>query len=259
MKIAHISDIHVHFGGDFNETMFEKGVRLVNKCEPDVIMITGDITTMGLLKEYECAQEKLKGFTSEYLVIPGNHDERNLGYVLFPEFFGRTSFIKEYGEKVTIIGLATSEPDKDEGRLGRHRHTFIEEGVACKSNVTVIGFHHHVIPVPKSGREHNIIEDAGETLDILLRHEVPLVLMGHRHVQYGVKIHQTLLVNAGTFSSTRTRGHFGNTFNLIDVDGTQIMVSVVDIEKEKIAPMIVFDPATGCYRNRYYDVHAEIR
>jgi 3',5'-cyclic AMP phosphodiesterase CpdA len=149
------------------------------------------------------------------------------------------------------VGLASSEPDKDNGRLGRGRHKRIEEGI-LKNKTTVIGFHHHVIPVPNSGRETNIIDDAGETLDIILKNEVPLVLMGHRHVPWGVKIHKSLFVHAGTFSCKRTRAHFGYTFNIIDVDEKDIEVSVIDILKDKSKKVIDFDLEECVCKNHYY-------
>ena len=118
--------------------------------------------------------------------------------------------------------------------------------------MTIIGFHHHVIPVPNSGRETNIIEDAGETLDIILKNEIPLVLMGHRHVPWAVKIHKSLLVNAGTFSCTRTRAHFGNTFNIIEIDEDEIEIFVVNINEDKKKKMIEFNLSDGCCENRYF-------
>jgi len=251
MKIAHISDIHCNFGTDFNEKIYEKATLMVNKIGADLVFISGDLTTDGLLSEYELAKEKLKKINGKIAIVPGNHDERNLGWKLFPEFFGETDFIHKYDE-IKLIGLASSEPDRDDGRLGRGRHKLIEEGI--KSNkTTIISFHHHVIPVPHSGRETNIIEDAGETLDIILKNEVPLVLMGHRHVPWAVKIHKTLLVNAGTFSCNRTRAHFGNTFNIIDIEDDKIKVSVVNIRKEKEKKMIKFNLTDGCCENKYYD------
>lgn len=257
MRIVHISDIHANYGSDFNEKTFDKAVKILNKFEADIIFISGDLTTEGLLSEYELASEKLKMLEGEIVVVPGNHDERNLGFKLFPEFFGKPTFIHEY-EELTLLGLASSEPDKDDGRLGRRRHKLIEEGIRKNKKMTIIGFHHHLIPIPNSGREKNIIEDAGETLDIVLRNEVPLVLMGHRHVPYGVKIHNTLLVNAGTFSCNRTRAHFGYTFNIIDIEENSVVVTVVDIEKEKQKKMITFNPVDGSCINRYYDSEARI-
>jgi 3',5'-cyclic AMP phosphodiesterase CpdA len=252
MKIAHISDIHCNYGKDFNEKIFEKAVKILNKVDSDIIFISGDITTDGLLYEYELAEEKLKKIEGKLVIIPGNHDERNLGFKLFPEFFGETDYVNTYDD-VCLVGLASSEPDRDDGRLGRGRHKLIEQGIKNRDKMAVIGFHHHVIPVPNSGRETNIIEDAGETLDILLKNEVPLVLMGHRHVPWAVKIHKTLLVNAGTFSCNRTRAHFGNTFNVVDIDDDEIEVKVIDIQKDKERKMIEFNLKDGCCKNKYYD------
>jgi len=251
MRIAHISDIHCNYGTDFNEKVFEKAVAQVNKLDADIVFISGDLTTDGLLSEYELANKKLKEIKSKLVIVPGNHDERNLGFKLFPEFFGETDFIHSYDD-IVLVGLASSEPDKDDGRLGRGRHKLIEQGIKKDDKMTIIGFHHHLIPVPNSGRETNIIEDAGETLDIILRNEVPLVLMGHRHVPWAVKIHKTLLVNAGTFSCNRTRAHFGNTFNIIDIDKDDIEVRVVNIRKEKEEKMIKFNLSDGCCENKYY-------
>ena len=252
MRIAHISDIHCNYGTDFNEKVFDKAVKMVNKLDADIIFVSGDLTTDGLLSEYDLAKEKLKEIDGKLVIVPGNHDERNLGWELFPEFFGETDFVNTYDD-VILVGLASSEPDKDDGRLGRGRHRLIEQGVKKDDKLAVIGFHHHVIPVPNSGRETNIIEDAGETLDILLKNNIPLVLMGHRHVPFGVKIHKTLLVNAGTFSCNRTRAHFGNTFNIVDIKDDEIEVRVVNIRKEKEKKTIEFNLHDGCCTNRYYD------
>ena len=251
MRIAHISDLHFNFGSDFNNKIFEKAVPILNKTEADLIFISGDLTTDGLLPEYEYAKEKLKNVKGKLVTVPGNHDERNLGWKLFPEFFGDTDFIHKHDD-ISLVGLASSEPDRDYGRLGRGRQKIIEDSIK-KNKTTIVGFHHHVIPVPNSGRETNIIEDAGETLDIILKNKVPLVLMGHRHVPGGVKIHKTLFVNAGTFSCTRTRAHFGNTFNIIDIDDGDIEVTVVNISKDKNKKMIEFNIFDDCCENRYYN------
>ena len=59
MRIAHISDIHFNFGTDFNKKIFEKAVSILNKVDADLIFISGDLTSEGLLHEYELAKEKL--------------------------------------------------------------------------------------------------------------------------------------------------------------------------------------------------------
>jgi Icc protein len=252
MKIAHISDIHFTYGTDFNEKVYSKAVKILNKINPDLIFISGDLTTDGLLSEYDLAREKIKEIKNKTLVVPGNHDERNLGFKLFREVFGEADFIYNH-DNINLVALASSEPDKDDGRLGRGRHERIEQAIKKKNKMTIIGFHHHLIPVPNSGREANIIEDAGETLDIILKNEIPLVLMGHRHVPWAVKIHKTLLVNAGTFSCNRTRAHFGYTFNIIDIKRDKINITVVNIRNDEQKKIIEFNLKDGSYINKNYD------
>ncbi|MDG6219463.1 MAG: metallophosphoesterase, partial [Candidatus Thermoplasmatota archaeon] len=60
MRIAHISDIHCHKGSDFNPEMFTKSTRRLNKYDVDLVFVSGDLTTMGLLVEYEMAEKKLE-------------------------------------------------------------------------------------------------------------------------------------------------------------------------------------------------------
>ena len=58
MRIAHISDIHCYHGTDFNEKVFEKAVKILNGLDADLVFISGDLTTEGLVSEYELAKKK---------------------------------------------------------------------------------------------------------------------------------------------------------------------------------------------------------
>ena len=51
MQIVQISDLHV--GSQFIQEKFDILVEEVNELNPDVIIITGDLTNEGLMKEYE--------------------------------------------------------------------------------------------------------------------------------------------------------------------------------------------------------------
>lgn len=253
IRIAHISDPHIAQANEFKEEIFEKGLKTVNSLKPeaDLVFISGDITLEGTLPEYELAKDKIEGFESVTMIIPGNHDARHLGYQLFEEFFGRLEFKKEVGD-VGILGLDSSEPDRDEGHIGRDKYRWVEEGLRSTEKLKIVGLHHHIVPVPNSGREQNIINDAGGLMDLVLRNDVSLILMGHRHVPYAVRVHNTLMVNAGTFSSTRTRAHLGNSFNIIDTHDRAIKITAYNIEKEKEKVMVEFDRDKDTYINRYY-------
>jgi predicted phosphodiesterase len=54
----------------------------------------------------------------------------------------------------------------------------------------MFGFHHHIIPYLYPGREKNIGRDAGETLTFSAQ-RMPVVLRGHSHVPYAVKVNDT--------------------------------------------------------------------
>src|SRR5690348_51991 len=88
LRIAQISD--VHFGGGLSlpaETM-DDIVERVRAIDPDIVVVAGDLTTDGYEWEYEQAAEWYARITYPKIVIPGNHDSRNVGYVHFRRLFG---------------------------------------------------------------------------------------------------------------------------------------------------------------------------
>lgn len=54
-------------------------------------------------------------------------------------------------------------------------------------------------------RERNVLENAGDILYMLLKADVDLVLLGHRHYPNLHQIENTVFLNAGTASSSKTR------------------------------------------------------
>ncbi|MCS7135751.1 MAG: metallophosphoesterase [Nitrososphaerota archaeon] len=236
-RIAHISDTHITRHGQFDENIFNMGLEALDTLspKPDILVHTGDLTDNGILPDYELAVDKLKSMKYKYIIAPGNHDERNYGHSLFKEMFGFLDFEVDEGWAKFVV-LNSPQPDRDEGRLGRRRQLYLEEVLKSTraEKLKIVVFHHHLVPVPYSGREVNVLEDAGDVLDIILQNHVHLVLMGHRHVRHTIKIDETVLVNAGTFSCIRTRGRFLHSFNVIDIlsDGT-INVLEVDIKTKE--------------------------
>jgi 3',5'-cyclic AMP phosphodiesterase CpdA len=124
----------------------------------------------------------------------------------------------------TIVAADSSEPDLDNGQIGRGRYRWIEEQFAVDAELRVFVLHHHLLPVPGTGRERNIVNDAGDTLETLQRAQVDLVLAGHKHVPYAWRLENLFVVNAGTVSSSRLRGNGRPCYNVIEVDGTHVDV-----------------------------------
>jgi Icc protein len=221
--IAHISDLHCG-GVYFVPNLLERAIDEVNDLNPDVVICTGDLTTFGFRAEYQQAREYLDRLECEaFVVIPGNHDSRNVGYVHFEELFGdRNSTLRK--NDVTIVAVDSTEPDLDHGQIGRGRYRWIEEQFDGDAKLKVFVMHHHLLPVPGTGRERNIVYDAGDAIECLQRSGVDLVLCGHKHVPYAWRLEDLFIVNAGTVSSLRLRGHTRPCYNVIEVQESHVDV-----------------------------------
>ena len=214
--IAQISDFHcgsIYYRPELAEAMIEE----VNALSPDIVAVTGDLTDMGLHDDYLKARALLDGIECErMLVVPGNHDARNVGEVHFESLFGpRSSEIVLEG--VHLLGIDSSEPDLDSGRVGRDRYRWIEERLAEPSEFKILAIHHHLVPVPGTGRERNVVADAGDLLRVLTENGVDLVLCGHKHVPNVWRLEDLFIVNAGTACSVRLRGREQPCYNVLEV------------------------------------------
>lgn len=231
----HISDTHISPFGGFFERNFDIMSEQINKIKPDLVMHSGDITHEGLLEDYKLAKKKLEQIESELLIIPGNHDSRNLGHIIYPNYFGK-KFVTKQADDVGIGAFDTSVPDVDEGRLGRTGQEHLKELIKDYFGlVKIISIHHHLIPIPEAGRARNTIDDAGDVLKLITEENVDLVLMGHRHVPYITKVENTIMSNAGTLSSTKTRGYHGHSFNLINLDRKVVKIEVIKLLEDQFS------------------------
>jgi 3',5'-cyclic-AMP phosphodiesterase len=221
--IVQLSDLHC--GQQFFlPNLLERAVAEVNDLAPDVVVVSGDLTSNGFKDEYALAKQYLSGLECESMVvIPGNHDSRNVGYVHFEELFGERNSVLRVGG-ATIVAVDSTEPDLDNGQIGRGRYGWIEEQFAAPAELRVFVLHHHLLSVPGTGRERNIVNDAGDALECLQRARVDLVLCGHKHVPYAWRLEDLFVVNAGTVSSARLRGNGRPCYNVIEVDGTHVDV-----------------------------------
>src|SRR5574338_1633952 len=223
-RIAHLSDLHCG-GPYFEAALLERAILEINELEPDIVICTGDLTTFGFKHEYQLARQYLDQLNCDaFVVVPGNHDARNVGYVHFEELFGnRASVLRKDG--VTVVAVDSTEPDLDHGQIGRGRYPWIEEQFAAEpSQFRIFVLHHHLLPVPGTGRERNVVYDAGDAIECLLRSGVHLVLSGHKHVPYAWRLENMFVVNAGTVSSLRLRGHTRPCYNVVEVCGSHVDV-----------------------------------
>lgn len=235
--IVHISDLHLSLN-DFNESSFLKAVDEINAINPDMILLTGDLTDHGYYNEYVEATKYLAMFESPLFAIPGNHDSRNIGYETFEDIIGERSWkLTKEDSNLVVIGLDSSSPDINTGNIGRPQQLWMENELnqcLLNSNFSVVAMHHHAIPIPKTGRERNILSDAGDILQSLIDHEVNLVLCGHKHVPHLWKMETTLFVSAGSLSSRKLRGKDVNSYNTIKIKDDHLEIFLNRLDGNKI-------------------------
>jgi 3',5'-cyclic-AMP phosphodiesterase len=251
LTICQISDIHCG-SPYFIPDLLERSILEINDLEPVAVVVSGDLTNAGYRQEFELAAEYVRRFDCEnVMVIPGNHDSRNVGYVHFERLFGERYSCIDF-EDAVMVGVDSSEPDLNDGRVGREHYGFIRDSFArAEERLKIFVIHHHLIPIPGTGRERNIIFDAGDVLELLDEVGTDLVLSGHKHVPYSWKLENMFIVNAGTASTTRLRGNTRPCYNIIQIEDGHVRVFRKYPFKERELT-IDFDSATREY-SRFED------
>jgi 3',5'-cyclic-AMP phosphodiesterase len=234
LRLAQISDIHCG-EGSFNEPLMRSTIERVNWMEPDAVLVVGDLTAKGYEWEFEEASRWLGGIEAPKVVIPGNHDFRNVGYIHFKALFGdgfcrlHEAFDPIRAERLastgfTIVGVDSAEPDINEGNVGLEHYPWIRSQFDEPGDIKIFAIHHHLVSIPGTGRERNIITDAGDLLAELDRLGVDLVVAGHKHVPFFWGVNGMLICNSGTAATRRLRGRTPPSWNEIVVDASTIKV-----------------------------------
>jgi len=257
LTICQISDIHCG-SPYFISDLLERSILEINDLEPTAVVVSGDLTNAGYRQEFETAAEYIQRFDCpNVMVIPGNHDSRNVGYIHFERLFGDRYSCIEF-EDAVMVGIDSSEPDLNDGRVGREHYDFIHDTFAqTEDKLKIFVIHHHLIPIPGTGRERNIIYDAGDVLELLADTQVDLVLSGHKHVPYSWKLEDMFIVNAGTASTTRLRGNTRPCYNVIEIEDGRVRVFRKYPFKDREL-IVDFDAQTHEYRH-YEEIQGDGR
>ena len=235
--IAHISDLHVS-NNDFNEAAYLKAVDEINALGADMIILTGDLTNNGYYTQFLKAKEYLQMFEAPLFAIPGNHDAKNLGYQTFEELIGESSWkLTKDDENLVVLGLDSTSPDLSEGHIGKLQQIWMENELnkcMVENKFSIVAMHHHIISIPRTGRERNILSDAGDILESVINHEVDIVIGGHKHVPHLWRMDDTLFVNAGSLSSYKLRGKDVNSYNTIKITNKNIEIYLNKLDGNKV-------------------------
>lgn len=232
-KIAQISDIHC---GDsrFDGDLLDYFINHVNEYKPDLVLIAGDLTAAGYLNEFEEAEKYIKKINcNKKIVLAGNHDCKNVGYEHFEKIFGLRyaemvfpkNKIKGLSQSVRIMAVDSNKPDMDEGEVGRNKYKYMDKFFKGKSkDFKILALHHHLVSIPNTGRERNIVYDSGDLLQKIDDLDIDVVLSGHKHVPHCWNLDGVKLISSGTAGTGRVRGSVPPSINFVEISDRDIKI-----------------------------------
>ncbi len=243
-RIIQISD--VHFGEkNFSHELKNNLLGQLENENPDLVIVSGDLTTNGYPHEYEEAAafiDQLRSITKTY-VIPGNHDARNVGLLHYESMIGNRKFVHiDNDGEYAVIGLDSSEPDINDGQIGIDQMEWLKTQLEKipEHMGKIVTFHHHLMPIPQTGRERNILLDSGDLMRLLTDNGVDLVLNGHKHVPNVWMVEKMVTLNSGTVTTRKLRGQTRPSYNQLSFEDEDFYVNLVDTETGKKKQLVYY-------------------
>ena len=262
LRIVQFSDVHCG-EPSFQEPVMRSVIERVNRLEPDIVVVAGDLTAAGYEWEFEQAARWLDQIRFPKVVVPGNHDSRNVGYLHFERRFGerfnryQSDFEAPRAERlrssgVTVVGVDSSQPDLDEGHIGRENYEWIRKQFDRPDHIKLFVIHHHLVPIPGTGRERNIITDAGDLLALLTQLDIDIALSGHKHVPFFWGLNGMLICNSSTAATRRVRGLTPPSWNELRVDASTVKVYTHYVDGRRELSAIFSRKTRSMMREAFY-------
>jgi 3',5'-cyclic AMP phosphodiesterase CpdA len=248
--VVHLSDIHF---GRVDNAILAPLIRSVNQINPDVVAVSGDLTQRARSREFMAAAAFLEALPKPQIVVPGNHDipmHNVLSRFARPLEKYRLYITKDMrpqyvDEEITVLGVNTARSLTIKGgRINRAQVEWLRETLcAMGPEVTRIVVTHHPFDVPEGYDERDLVGRAKMAMGSLATCGADIFLAGHLHIshtgqtakRYRVGGRSALVVQAGTATSTRSRGE-GNSFNVIRIARPDIAIE-----------RMIWDPRAGIF------------
>lgn len=169
-KIALISDSHYHFN-DLKDALTD----INQKNEFAFIIVTGDLTENGLLKEFEIFHEIMSHARIPYLTVIGNHDHLSNGANIYQQMYGQLNYSFVF-QNVKFIAwdntIWESEREAD--------FDWLNEALKINNeNEQVVD---HIIPLSHIPPfDDQLAEKRFVFHELLKEHNVALSIHGHKH------------------------------------------------------------------------------
>ncbi len=247
--IVHMSDIHF---GRTDPSVVKPLITFVNEIEPDLVAVSGDLTQRARSWQFQEARAFLDDLPKPQIVVPGNHDVPL--YNVFSRFLTPLDKYRRYitddlnpfyvDEEMAVAGVSTARSLTFKGgRINELQVAWVREKICELSDEVVkVVVTHHPFDLPEGRHESDLVGRARIAMETLASCGADLFLAGHLHIshtghtakRYKIKGHSALVVQAGTATSTRSRGEV-NSFNVIRMAHPEISVERVLWQPETAA------------------------
>ncbi|MFF7709682.1 metallophosphoesterase [Pseudomonas sp. NPDC007930] len=193
--IAQISDLHIKANGRLTYKKVDTHAALLRVIatlnallpRPDAVVITGDLVDFGAPEEYQTLRQALRGLQLPYLLLPGNHDERQALRVAFPEHQylqgAHTLHWQMRIKGLQLLALDSSVPGQPWGHVDAAQLQWLDEHLAREPQLPAVVMLHH--PPFLCGIEHmdkQPLRNAEALAAVIGKHpQVERVLSGHLH------------------------------------------------------------------------------
>lgn len=153
--IAQISDLHIKAQGRLSYKKVDTQAALLRVIEtlnrlqprPDVVVITGDLVDFGLAEEYQTLRQALAELQLPYLLMPGNHDDRQALRDAFPEHRylqqGETLHWQQHVKGVNLLALDSSVPQQPWGYVDEAQLQWLDEKLKQAPHTPALVMLHH--------------------------------------------------------------------------------------------------------------------
>ncbi|WP_029085884.1 metallophosphoesterase family protein [Brevundimonas aveniformis] len=249
--IIQLSD--VHFGAE-NKAAVAAATAYCQAEQPDLVLITGDITQQGYRREFEAAAGWLSELPDPVFVIVGNHDVPYWSladrvfhpWQMFEQTTGHPAHDHEFvGDGFMVRGVTTARgwqarPNWSKGVIDLEQTQRAAQALKASdpSTLRILACHHplvEMIGAPMTGE----VKRGPEAAQIFAEARVDLIMTGHVHVPFalpiGVGITGCHAVGCGTLSE-RERG-FPPSFNVVTWDDANITVTAMGWVGSGFEPM----------------------
>jgi 3',5'-cyclic AMP phosphodiesterase CpdA len=184
--IAQISDIHAEPGSASLKAL-RKALEFLNTLQPDVIIVSGDLSNKPHNKGYALVREAIEGVVCPVLMVPGNADNREKMRQAFGDVGRWTNEgalnVAQVIGGIHLIGLDVTVPGETFGEVTPAVLDFLGAALRREPGTpTLVFMHQHPFTTSRE-LDANMCRNVDPLRDLLDRTETPILALvcGHAH------------------------------------------------------------------------------